>query len=38
MPERIDVPCTIHNSLLFERAKLLAQHMEKIEGTKRAWN
>ncbi|MFS6554727.1 hypothetical protein VPJ68_04380, partial [Parabacteroides distasonis] len=26
--EVIGVPCTIHNSLLFERAKILADHLE----------
>lgn len=29
--EVIGVPCTMHNSLLFERAKLLAQHLERKE-------
>lgn len=32
--EVIGVPCTIHNSLLFERAKLLAQHLELKEDLK----
>lgn len=32
--EVIGVPCTIHNSLLFERAKRLAQHLELTEDLK----
>lgn len=30
----IGVPCTIYNSLLFERAKLLAEHLERKEDLK----
>ena len=32
--EVIGIPCTIHNSLLFERAKFLAQHLELKDDLK----
>lgn len=30
----INIPCTIHNSLLFERAKILAEHLQISEDLK----
>ena len=30
----IGIPCTIHNSLLFERAKILAEHLQISEDLK----